>query len=312
MHTNMKKMMKKKTTRILTLVPACLALMLTACDDKTLYTHAQLYGSPLAVSANWAGRTPTADQLTVSIESLTPGIGDAPSLSLSATGTAETTLPEATYRLTATHPADHLALDGSLFRLDAPDADGLLPQPGPLAAASVEASLTAQQPNLISLPMRVLTRTLCLRFVLGTTDNADIAGLDVRLAGMATSVTLDGTDRMQTEAGPIGLSLQPEAPADGDGNRVAYAATVRTLGTHPRERQTMDVVVRLADGTAFHAEADASAALRALNAQATDEPFTATFRLVGAGRPGNDVHFSIGPWEEVPTDDSGDAGMVVE
>lgn len=63
------------------------------------------------------------------IESLTEGVEQDETVSLPATGSVPVVLHEARYRFTASHEAANTVFDGTRFSL-APDADGLLPEPG--------------------------------------------------------------------------------------------------------------------------------------------------------------------------------------
>ena len=299
----------KKMTMTTTLLPALLALLAvaTSCCEKTLYTHEQLYGSPVTLTADWQGHTPTADALEVEAVSLTEDIDHSETLTLPANGTVQATLPEALYRLTATHPAANLDFDGEAFRLT-PAADGTLPEPGALSAARIEAQLTAQQNTPVSLPLLPMTRTLVLRFRLGADRADEVAGMELRLSGMASAIAINGYDRSVGTEGAIAPLLQPDEAVD-DG--VAYAATVRTLGTQPGTRQVARITVRLADGSAFTTEADVTDCLAPLNSQGTGSGYVAEFGLLAAGKPGDDLHFTLLPWEDAGGDSDGDAGMVI-
>lgn len=290
-----------------TLGALCIAwLTLGACQDKTLYTHEELYGSPVALSADWQGLPPTAKALTVEAVSLTKGIDHRQSFTLPATGTLQVTLPEARYLLTVTHEADQLTRDGELFRLT-PTADGLLPEPEALSTVRLETKVTAQQLTPVSLPLHPLTRLLSLRFRLGASQAEEIQGMEARLEGMASAIHIDGADRSQGTSGIVAPTLQPDPTA----NEVTYQGTVRTLGTHPGERQTLSVIIHLADGSSFTTQTDATSLLRNLNSHLNDSPYEVAFTLYSAGRPGGALHFELQPWADAGGDEDGDAGMVL-
>lgn len=296
-----KTMLRTRFTQAAALCTALLAL--ASCEEKTLYTHAELYGGTLALTASWQGN-PTAQALQVEAVSQTSGVEHSETLVLSATGTLTATLPEARYLLTATHEAAGLTFDGTAFCLT-PGADGLLPAPADLSVAQAEVKVAAQQTTSLSLPMRRLTRTLSLRFSLGAASAAEVTGMEVRISGMASSVSLTGDDRTATEPGTISVPMSLSG-ADG----VVYTGTVLTLGTVPGRQQYMSVTVHLADGTRFTTGRNVQRELAALNVT-RQGTFRADFGLYAAGKPGSDLHFGIGPWEDGGGDDDGDAGMVV-
>ena len=83
------------------------------------------------------------------------------------------------------------------------------------------------------------------------------------------------------------------------------------MGTQPGTRQVASLAVRLADGTTFATEADVTSSLAPLNSQGTGSGYVAEFSLLAAGKPGDDLHFNLMPWEDAGGDDDGDAGMVI-
>lgn len=300
--------MKRKTfAQIAATHALCAALLvLTACEEKTLYTHAELYGTPLSLSVDWgSASTTTSDVLDVTIESLNPDVDYNQTHRLTAGGVLNLDLLEARYRFTATHEAEHVTYDAATATFSlTPGSDGLLPQPGALSAGRTEVQLTAQQTTPVVLPLHRLTHTLVLRFALGA-QIAEVTGMEVRIGGMASSINIDGTDRSAGAPGTIAPALQT---AQRSGEAV-YEATYRTFGT-VGNYQPMEVTVHLANGQQFTTEADITGTLRGLNA-GQDETFTASFELKAAGQPGSDFDFSIAPWQDGEGDSDGDAGMVV-
>ena len=293
-------------TRFTQAAALCTALLaFTSCCEKRLYTHEELYGSTLTLRASWQGN-PTADALMVEAVSQTSRVEHSETLTLPATGTATTVMPEARYLLTATHEAENLSFDGTAFCLT-PGADGLLPAPGDLSVAQEEVEVVAQQTTSFSLPMRRLTRTLSLRFSLGAESAAEVTGMEVRISGMASSISLVGDNRTATGAGTIAVPMSQSGTGAAGG--VVYAGTTLTLGTFPGMQQYMSVTVHLADGTDFTTGMDVQRQLAALNGT-VQGTFQMDFGLYAAGKPGNDMDFTIGPWEDGGGDD-GDAGMEI-
>lgn len=298
-----------KTTRIVRTAAAtalCAALLaLAACGEKTLYTHAELYGTPLTLRAAWpGGASPSSDALDVAIESLTDGVDYRQTHTLTAGGVLNLDLLEARYRFTATHAADNVAYDATTATFSlTPGSDGLLPQPGELCAAQAEVQLTARQGTALELPLQRLTRTLVLRLRLGAQHAAEVTGVEVRVSGMASAIHIDGTDRSAGTPGTIGLTLQTAQRSDG----AVYEGSYRTFGTVGGS-QPMEVTVHLDNGQQFGVQTDIGRTLRGLNA-CGEEAFTAAFELDTAGRPGSDTDFGIGPWHDGGGDSDGDAGM---
>lgn len=282
-------------------------LALAACGEKTLYTHAELYGTAVTLRADWSSATtPTSDALDVAIESLTEGVDYRQTHTLTAGGVLNLDLLEARYLFTATHAAENVTFDATTATFGlTPGSDGLLPQPGALCACQTEVQLTAQQATPVALPLTRLTRTLVLRFRLGAQHAAQVTGMEVRVGGMASAIHIDGIDRSAGAPGTIGLTLQTAQRSD----EAVYEGSYRTFGTVGGS-QPMEVTVHLDNGQRFTTQADIGRTLQGLNA-CREETFTAAFELDTAGRPGSDTDFTIGPWHDGGGDSDGDAGMEV-
>lgn len=300
-----------KTIRIVhkAVAPAlCAALLtLTACHEKTLYTHAELYGTSLTLRADWgSGTTPTSDALDVAVESLNPDVDYRQTHKLTAGGVLNLDLLESRYQLTATHAAENVTYNeaSATFSLT-PGSDGVLPQPGALSACRTEVQLDAQQTTPVVLPLHRLTRTLVLRFRLGAQQAGQVTGMEVRISGMASVIDINGTDRSTGAPGIVVPALQTAQQSD----EVVYEGSYRTFGT-VGSSQTMEVTVHLDNGQQFSVQTDIGRTLRGLNA-CQEETFTAAFQLDTAGHPGSDTDFTIGPWQDGGGDSDGDAGMEI-
>lgn len=303
-----------KTTHITPLLCA-LALALTAggCrkDDPTGALH---------LTADWQGRTPTAEALTVTLKHLVPGSGgELHTLTLPATGTLRAELPTGSYRIVATHEARNVSFDGRRFALNTDAGSAYLPEPGALSAAFTAIEAVSHEERTVSLEMVPYTHELSVRLHLTAQAAAAVSSIEATLEGTATAIELETHSLGECEHGPALLQFAPadypddlpphERPyADGQ----LYQATRRLPALHPDVHQVMQLTLTYGNGQRLKLTHDLTDELASFNLYTADTPPLCTDLLLElAGRPGSDIGFNIRPWLPGGGDEDGDAGMEI-
>lgn len=298
----------KKAAAWLCCLPVALAL--TACTERPIYSHESLYEATVQLSiaqgsgtykvALWGEQSPFA---TAGFE-LGAGAGKL------------LALPEGDYRVEAVPEVDNVTFADGLFCV-APGTDGLLPVIAPFSAGTGSFRATAQRQADYEQRLYPYTRQLDIVFRLPASQAFRIAALHFTLSGIATSRALYGHTLPHVAGGTIGMTLTAAdgvtaTPASGGEPMTNFTATHHLLGMQLAERQLLHLRVDYSDGGVESIDCDLSRQLSGFNFTAdpaTQLPFRldATLLILDDA----EVQISVKPWDEgINTD--GDADMEIK
>lgn len=297
--------------------------LLTGCEEKTLYTHEELYGSQLLLNADWQGNSPTADALDIRLRSLTAGIDADTTFRLASGSHTQFPLLEARYEVTALHEAENVGFDGECFRLTT-GADGLPPEPGPFSAGTGTVDVPAQQLQAYALKLYPFTRLLKFSFRMDSEARQRLAGLDATLSGIAASRCLADRSTTRDEAVSIGIEVRQESGTEAspaatsiqnegtsirsDEDNLFYTGSHRLLGIHTAARQVLTLTLHYTNGESEALTQDLSTQLQGFNdgtSGSDPDELTLTARISFAGQAGASA--TITDWAP-GTDSDLDAG----